>query len=273
MKTAAALTYRLRTEIHMTEKITDVQPVPLPEEFGRAYERIFRECGLQRYVTPYYTERFYALARYMATEGRKLNITSINRTEDVICRHFADSVAFADVFRHGASVIDVGTGGGFPSLPIAIVRGDLHITALDSTAKKIRYVANAAEYLGLDGINAISGRAEVLAATSAPESLRENFDYAVSRAVAAMPVLCELCLPFVRCGGFFVALKGPGGDDEMRMAVSAVDTLGGKFSEKREVLLRCGDEILKHYAFILQKNAATPIKYPRNFSRINKKPL
>ncbi len=255
----------------MTEKTTDIQVIPSSEEFYSAFERIFRECDLEQYIIPQYAGRFYVLYRYMATEGRKFNITSISRMEDVICRHFADSVAFADVFEQGSSIIDVGTGGGFPSLPLAIVRSDLHITALDSTAKKIRYVEQTAEFIGLKGFKAISGRAEEL---SAAEGLfRESFDYAVSRAVAAMPVLCELCLPFVHHGGYFVALKGPGGDDEMQRAVSAADTLGGKFSEKREVLLRCGDETLKHYAFILQKNAVTPIKYPRNFSRINKKPL
>ena len=228
----------------MTEKTTDIQVIPSSEEFYSAFERIFRECGLEQYIIPQYAGKFYVLYRYMATEGRKFNITSISRMEDVICRHFADSVAFADVFEQGSSIIDVGTGGGFPSLPLAIVRSDLHITALDSTAKKIRYVEQTAEFIGLKGFKAISGRAEEL---SAAEGLfRESFDYAVSRAVAAMPV---------------------------QRAVSAADTLGGKFSEKREVLLRCGDETLKHYAFILQKNAVTPIKYPRNFSRINKKPL
>lgn len=271
MKTTADLSALSLMEIKMTEKMTDVQEIPSAEEFYSAFERIFKECGLTHYVVPQYAERFYALVRYMADEGRKLNVTSITRTEDIICRHFADSVAFADVFEQGASVIDVGTGGGFPSLPLAIVRSDLHITALDSTAKKIRYVEQAAEFIGLEGFKAISGRAEELSA--AEGTFRESFDYAVSRAVAAMPVLCELCLPFVRQGGYFVALKGPGGDDEMQRAVSAVDTLGGKFSEKREAILRCGDEALKHYAFILQKSAATPIKYPRNFSKINKKPL
>ena len=103
--------------------------------------------------------------------------------------------------------------------------------------------------------------------------MRESFDAAVSRAVAAMPVLCELCIPFVKTGGSFIAMKGPSGDSELQSAQAAIGKLGGEFAEKREYILRAPNEEIKHALFIVRKASSTPVKYPRNFSQINKKTL
>ena len=238
-------------------------------DFEALFTGIFTDCGLKHFISERNIDCFYGLIKYMNTAGKKINVTSITDPGDIICRHFADSVMTAEFIPYNASVIDVGTGGGFPSLPLAIVRPDLKITAIDSTVKKIRYAEGAAAAAGVVNITAAAGRAEELSSGE----MRESFDAAVSRAVAAMPVLCELCIPFVKTGGSFIAMKGPSGDSELQSAQAAIGKLGGEFAEKREYILRAPDEEIKHALFIVRKAYSTPVKYPRNFSQINKKTL
>lgn len=253
------------------EKIRQLPPLPDRESFFASLRRSFDEAGLGELLTQEAEERFYILLGYMLDEGSRLNVTAICSLDEIIAKHFTDSAAVAPYLPQGCSVCDVGTGGGFPALPLAIVRPDLRITALDSTAKKIAYVAEGADRLGLDGFRAVSGRAEELGGEGG--KLREGFDTVVSRAVASLPVLCELCLPLVRVGGSFIAMKGPSGREELAASGSAIEKLGGAFSAEHETIIRLGEEHLCHPLFVIEKCGHTPTQYPRQFSKIAKRPL
>ena len=169
----------------------------------------------------------------------------------------------------GASVIDIGCGGGFPILPLAIVRPDLNITGLDSTDKKIRYVQKTGDALGLH-ITTLSARAEDAAKMSA---FRDSFDIAISRAVARMNVLDELCMPFVKIGGAFIAMKGAAGQEELDEAVSGIQKLGGQVVSSIEYDLHTETDSEKRTVIEVRKITNTPKEYPRAFGAMKKKPL
>lgn len=253
------------------KKPIQLSPPPERESFFAMLRDSFSSAGLSEYLTSEACERFFMLLCYMLDEGNRLNVTAIKSTDEIIGKHFTDSVAVAPFIPEGASVCDVGTGGGFPALPLAIVRPDLKITALDSTAKKIAYVDAAAKQLGLSGFRTLSGRAEELGAVGG--ELRESYDTVVSRAVANMPVLCELCLPLVRHGGCFIAMKGPSGRSELEASWGAIAALGGALCAEHETVLWVSGEQLHHPLFLIEKREHTPPQYPRQYSKIAKKPL
>ena len=230
----------------------------------------FSANGLERYTSEPYATAFWRLTERMTEVNAVMNLTAITEPAVVIAKHYADSLLFLTDLPEGASLLDVGCGAGFPSLPLAIVRPDLRITALDSTAKRVNYVAETAAELGLSNLRTITARAEE---AGQDPNLREKFDFVTARAVAAMPVLCELCLPFVRVGGSFLALKGRLGD-EADAARKAVQTLGGSLSETRGGLLRCPDGATEERTLLtIRKTSPCPARYPRPYAQIAKKPL
>lgn len=239
------------------------------EEFDTLYDKIFKENGLERFINDDIRTKFADLTDFLFEYNSHTNLTAIRDISGVILKHYVDSLMGERYLPKSAKVIDIGAGAGFPSLPIAIVRPDIKITAVDSTAKKTRFTQLAAEKLSIDNITAISARAEELAMTS---EYRERFDCAVSRAVARLNILSELCIPFVREGGSFIAYKAYS-EEETSEALSAFGALGGKLSGNEEVCLASGDESAKRSIIIIQKTRPTPKIYPRNFSRISKKPL
>ena len=216
-------------------------------------------------------EQLYALTNRMLEVNQHMNLTAIKEEKAVILRHYADSLMISEYIDVGARVIDVGCGAGFPSLPLAIFRPDLKITSLDGTAKRIRYVEETARMLGLSTVTAIAGRAEEYANQV---EFRERFDVATARAVAALPVLCELCLPFVRPGGSMIAMKSQQANEELALSKRCVSLCGGANARIVEKNLRETDELSECRSLILiEKQSSTPKNYPRHFSQISKKPL
>lgn len=225
--------------------------------------RIFGENGLGGYATEENVEKFERLLFLLAEENEKYNLTAITDPDEIILRHFADSLTCAVYLPEGASVVDVGCGAGFPSLPLCIARGDLRMTALDSTGKKLAFVRRAAEALGVH-IDTCEARAEEAA------GLRESFDCACARAVSALSPLCELCLPLVRVGGRFVAMKGAAAQEELAEAENAIKTLGAKTDGLYSFTLSSAGE---RGIIVMSKISPTPAKYPRSWAKIKKSPL
>ena len=241
-------------------------------EYYEALCELFEINGLER-PSDNLAQKLYELSDLLLTTNKIHNLTAIKEEEDVIVKHFVDSIFLARALPEGASVVDVGCGPGFPSLPIAIYRQDLKILGIDSTAKKINFVNTAAKTLGLDNIEAISARAEAVARL---DDIRESFDVATARAVASLPVLCELCLPFVKIGGFFVAMKAQNAAEELLASKNAIEKCGGEFVETVELKLRHRKADFAEETrnlIIIKKNKNTPEIYPRDYAKISKKPL
>lgn len=238
-------------------------------QFKELFTEIFQKNGLENYIRNDTVQKFEKLTEIMIQTNAVMNITALTTMEKIIPLHYADCVKIADRIPEGATVIDVGCGGGFPILPLAIVRPDLRITGLDSTDKKVRYVQSTADELGLK-INTISARAEDAAKTP---QYRDSFDVAISRAVARMNLLDELCMPFVKIGGAFIAMKGAAGQEELEEAKNGIQRLGGQIKGAEEYILYTELEEEKRTVIKIRKVTATPKEFPRGFGTIKKKPL
>ena len=216
------------------------------------------------------TEGIPALLRYgelLVETNKVMNLTAITDPEEIASLHFLDSAALLTLedFR-GTSVVDVGTGAGFPGLLLRILEPSIRLTLLDSLNKRIQFLETVCRDLGLPDVACVHSRAEEFAGAH-----RESFDLAVSRAVAALPVLCELCLPLVRPGGRFLAMKSVDSDGELASAKTAIAVLGGAVSEVRDYQIP-GTEV-RHRLIVVKKMKKTPEKYPRMFAKIKKNPL
>ena len=221
------------------------------------------ELGLDDGGTP-------SLLRYgelLLEKNKVMNLTAITEPEDVAALHFLDSAALLTVtdFKE-KSVVDVGTGAGFPGMPIKILEPSVRMTLLDSLGKRITFLQEVCEDLNLTDIQCVHARAEEFAAAH-----RQEFDFAVSRAVANLSVLCELCLPLVKVGGYFLSMKSVDSDEELEQARKAIRTLGG--TVERTVDYQIPGTDVKHRVILIKKAAKTPEKYPRPFAKIKKNPL
>ena len=202
--------------------------------------------------------------------NEKINLTAITQPDQVAVKHMIDSLSChnANVFFEGCSVIDVGTGAGFPGLPLKIYQDTIQLTLLDSLNKRVKFLATVADTLHLSNVEAIHSRAE----EGARQKIhREKYDVAVSRAVARLNVLCELCLPFVKVGGYFVALKGAQYIAEVEEAKHAVAILGGKIEKTVPVKLPGIDDC--RAIIYVKKIKQTPALYPRKAGTPEKDPL
>lgn len=240
------------------------------QEFKSELSRVFKDNGLSQFLSIEKSEKFLRLTKIMLEENEKYNLTAITEPSKIILNHYADCAVLALKLPKGTKIIDVGCGAGFPTLPLAIVRDDLKITAMDSTAKRVNYVTAAAESLGLKNVTAVTMRAEDGA--KSPE-YREQFDFATARAVAEMRVLTELCLPYVKVGGAMIAMKGKNAEFELSGAKRAIAILGGANPKIENVTLTGGEEIFSHPLITVQKKIKTPAAYPRPYAQISKKPL
>jgi 16S rRNA (guanine527-N7)-methyltransferase len=202
--------------------------------------------------------------------NEKINLTAITDEVEIIKKHFIDSFSIlkSGVKLENTSIIDVGTGAGFPGIPIKIIIPTSKVVLLDSLNKRVKFLNTIITELGLKNITTIHGRAEEV---SRQAEYREKFDIATARAVANMSLLSEYCLPYVKLNGHFIALKGPTGYDEVKEATKAISVLGGKLKEIVETKIL--NEEIKHNIIVIKKTTKTPQIYPRRFAIIEKNPL
>lgn len=215
-------------------------------------------------------ERFEKYYEMLVDRNRVMNLTAITERSEVEEKHFLDSIALADAadLSGEKSLIDVGTGAGFPGLPLKILFPNLDIVLIDSLQKRVDFLNEVIGELGLSGIRALHFRAEEAARQS---EYREQFDFCVSRAVAELPVLAEYCLPFVKQGGLFISYKSRTAEEEAAAAQNAFAVLGGTLSEVRTFPLGAAG-LLRSFVLVA-KTASTPEKYPRAAGKVRKKPL
>ena len=201
--------------------------------------------------------------------NEKMNLTAITDDREIILKHFVDCLALCSgADMSGKKIIDVGTGAGFPGVPVKIACPDIDITLLDSLNKRITFLNELTKALGLEKTDCVHMRAED---GGNDKGLRESFDMCISRAVANLAVLCEYCLPFVRVGGMFISMKGPDVSQEISEAEKAIKVLGGEISEIKKVSIPETD--INHSLIIIKKIRSTPSKYPRKAGKVKKEPI
>lgn len=229
-------------------------------------ENTAREYGFE--LTGDMLVRFDKYSDLLCEWNEKINLTAITDPAGIADKHFIDSLLLLSAVdvKNGARIADIGTGAGFPSVPVKIVRGDIDITLVDSLNKRINFLNELSSALDVDSV-CIHARAEELARN---KSYREAFDVVCARAVAKLPALCEYCLPFVKTGGVFAALKGPDANTEAQLAANAIKILGGKIDKICDFTLPDGD---KRCIVVVKKISQTPTKYPRQSVKISKCPL
>ena len=211
-------------------------------------------------------EMFDKYASLLVEWNSKFNLTAIKDPDGIVVKHFVDSLTVLSENKLEGTLIDVGTGAGFPGLPLLISNDNLEVTFLDSTGKKIRFIETVLDELGLFA-NTVNLRAEEAARD---EFLRESFDYATARAVSNLRDLSEYCLPFVKVGGKFISMKSAKTEEEITDAKEAIKVLGGEIEKVKSFeLADCGERTL----VFIKKVRHTPTKYPRNYSQIIKNPI
>lgn len=205
-------------------------------------------------------------AELLVSYNEKVNLTAITTPEGIEDRHFADSLLFAAQPEVSGRMVDVGTGAGFPGVVAKIYKPELELALMEPTGKRMDFLKYVCDELGLTGVEFVRERAE----EAARKQWREAFDLASARAVAALPVLCEYCLPLVKVGGHFLAMKGPDADNELELASNALRKLGGRAADDRAFTLPDGSA---RRLLVMEKISQTPPAYPRNGGKIVKKPL
>ena len=211
-----------------------------------------------------------SLLRYadmLVEKNKVMNLTAITEPSEIATLHFLDCAALLPLADWaGKSVADVGTGAGFPGMPLRILEPTIQLTLLDSLNKRIDFLKEVCTDLGLDDVNCVHGRAEEFAAAH-----RESYDIVTSRAVANLQMLCELCLPLVKEGGYFLSMKAVDSEEEVNAAKNAIKTLGGQIEKVVDYAIPGTD--VQHRLIFIKKIKETPKKYPRAFAKIKKNPL
>lgn len=217
-------------------------------------------------------QQFKLYFKMLIEVNEYVNLTRITEEDEVYLKHFYDSITplftFGAVFKDGATLCDVGAGAGFPSIPLKILKPGLKVTIVDSLQKRLNFLKDLISELGLTDVELVHGRAEDVGQN---KLYRERFDIVTARAVARMSVLSEYCLPLVKKGGYFVALKGPKAEDELDDGKKALEVLGGKLIKDEELTLPESEE--ERTLVLVQKVKSTPKKYPRQAGTPRRKPI
>ncbi|WP_313468422.1 16S rRNA (guanine(527)-N(7))-methyltransferase RsmG [Carnobacterium sp.] len=236
-----------------------------PEEFKQA----LHDKGIG--ITEKQMQQFDDYLRLLQEWNEKINLTAITEKEEVYLKHFYDSITaglYVDFNKGVQSLCDVGAGAGFPSIPLKIIFPQLEVTIVDSLNKRIQFLTTLAETLALEGVHFYHDRAETFGQN---KQFRESFDFVTARAVARMSVLAELCLPLVKKGGIFIALKASNSDQEMQESQKAITILGGKIRE--DFVFELPKEAGERHILLIDKKKETPKKFPRKPGTPNKSPL
>lgn len=215
-------------------------------------------------------DKFIQYKEMLKEWNEKINITAIVDDKEIDIKHFLDSLtpSILNIFNGSQKIIDIGTGGGFPGLPLKIIYPNLNVTLLDSLNKRIIFLNEVINSLHLKDIQAIHGRAEEL---GRKEEYREVYDICVSRAVASLDTLSEYCIPFVKNGGYFLSMKGPDVEEELENSKNAIEKLGGRILKIEKIQIPESDIV--HSLILIKKIRETPTKYPRAGGKPKKNPL
>ena len=225
--------------------------------------KAFNENNIK--ITEKQAEQFCIYYEFLVEYNEKVNLTAVTGEDEVIEKHFIDSVKGLSLIKENAVCADIGTGAGFPGVPLAIMRPDINVCLVDALNKRLVFLNELKEKLEINNVYTVHGRSEDLGKTE----MRQNFDCVFSRAVARMNVLLEYDLPFVKKGGYMLAWKGPQVYNELTESENALKILGGEI----EKIYTSDMEETQHYVAVIKKVKDTPLKYPRQAGLIKKKPL
>ena len=238
----------------------------IKEEFEKEIIEYMEELEIK--LSTEQAEMFFKYMNLLLEWNEKINLTAITDEEEVIVKHFVDSITISKYIPTGTSLIDVGTGAGFPGIPLGIIRNDLEIVLLDSLQKRINFLEVVIRELGLENIKTVHARAEEFGKNN---KYREKFDVATSRAVANLSTLSEYLLPLVKVGGVVICMKGCAIEEEMNNSKKAINVLGGKVTRVFEFNLPKTD--IKRNIVLVDKVSKTPAKYPRKPGTPSKEPI
>ena len=213
-------------------------------------------------------EQFYLYMNLLLEWNEKINLTAITDPKEIILKHFIDSITIAPYLKNAQSILDIGTGAGFPGIPLAILENSKDFVLMDSLNKRIIFLQEVIQNIALTGVHAIHGRAEEL---GKEKEHREHYDLVTSRAVAKLNILLEYMLPFVKVGGRCICMKSQEIEEELEEAKQAIELLGGKLERVDEIILPESD--VKRKIIVIQKVRQTPIKYPRKPGTPSKEPI
>lgn len=244
----------------------DIQEIPDVSDILR---RGLEEYGLTHRTDPWAVQNLNRYCQMLLDKNREMNLTAITDPVDAVNLHMLDCAALLNCadFEH-RSLIDVGTGAGFPGMVLKMLVPSLDVTLLDSLNKRLDWLSEVSGELSIQGVQTVHGRAEE---TALDPAFRERFDFATARAVADLRVLCELCLPFVKVGGRFLAMKSVGSDGEIEAALPAVQLLGGRVERRFDYTIP-GTGVA-HRVVVVEKTGPSPMRYPRRWAKIQKAPL
>lgn len=229
------------------------------------FEELGKKIGIE--LSEKEIEKFFSYKEILIERNKEMNLTAITEEQEVIVKHFIDSLTINKYISSNSSLIDVGTGAGFPGIPIKIIREDVKVTLLDSLNKRLKFLDEVIEMNNLKNIITVHGRAEDVAHQA---DFREKYDYVTARAVANLSTLSELCLPFLKVGGKFICMKG-NSIEELDEAKKALEILGGKVVDIESFMLPSTD--MERNIIVIEKIKNTPNKYPRKAGTPAKEPL